>query len=88
MDNIIAIDLADGDDIITHVRALVSGMCTPYGDIRSIDVFLDPAPDRTSGLVLVQMSDDSEVTATVNALRGIRFAGCAGFLFRVRRSRR
>jgi len=88
MDNIIPIDLAEGDDVITHVRALLSRMCTPHGDIKSIDVFLDPAPDQTSGLGLVQMSDESEVTAAVNALRGIRFAGCAGFLFRVRRAGR
>jgi hypothetical protein len=88
MDNIISIDLADGDDVITHVRELLSRICTPYGDIKSIDVFLDPAPDRTSGLGLVQMSDESQVSAAVSALRGIRFAGCAGFLFRVRRSGR
>jgi len=58
------------------------------GDIRSIDVFMNPVPDQTSGLGLVQMSDESEVTAALNALHGIRFAGCAGFLFRVRWSGR
>jgi hypothetical protein len=88
MDNIIPIDLADGDDVITHVRALLSRMCAPYGDIKSIDVFMNPVTDQTSALALVQMSGESEVTAAVTALRGIRFAGCAGFLFRVRRSGR
>ena len=88
MDKVIPIDVAEGDDIVTRVREVLSRMCTPHGDIKSIDVFLNPVPDQTSGLGLVQMSDESEVTAAVNALRGIRFAGCAGFLFRVRRSGR
>jgi hypothetical protein len=88
MDKVIPIDVAEGDDIVTRVREVLSHMCTPHGDIKSIDVFLNPVPDQTSGLALVQMSDEPEVTAAVNALRGIRFAGCAGFLFRVRRSGR
>ena len=88
MDKIIPIDVAEGDDILTRVRQVLSHMCTPYGDIRSIDVFMNPVPDQTSGLVLVQMGDESEVSAAVNTLHGIRFAGCAGFLFRVRRSGR
>jgi hypothetical protein len=88
MDKIIPIDVAEGDDIVTRVREMVGRMCTPYGDIKSIDVFLNPVPDQTSGLALVQMSDEPEVTAAVNTLHGIRFAGCAGFLFRVRRSGR
>jgi|KBSMisStandDraft_5_1062788.scaffolds.fasta_scaffold871333_2 hypothetical protein len=88
MDKIIPIDVAEGDDILTRVREVLSRMCTPHGDIRSIDVFMNPVPDQTSGLGLVQMSDESEVTAALNALHGIRFAGCAGFLFRVRWSGR
>lgn len=88
MDKIIPIDVADGDDVVTCVREVLSRICTPHGDIRSIDVFLNPGPDQTSGFVLVQMSDESEVSAAVAALHGIRFAGCAGFLFRVRRARR
>jgi len=88
MDKIIPIDVAEGDDIVTRVREVLSRMCTPYGDIKSIDVFMNPVPDQTTGLGLVQMSDESEVNAAVGALRAIRFAGCAGFLFRVRWSGR
>ena len=88
MDKIIPIEVADGDDVVTRVREVLSRLCTPHGDIKSIDVFLNPVPDQTSGLGLVQMSDESEVNAAVSALRGIQFAGCAGFLFRVRRTSR
>jgi hypothetical protein len=87
MDKVIPIDVADSEDIVSRVREVLSRMCTPHGDIKSIEVFLNPVPDETSGLGLVQMGDESQVTAAVSALSGIRFAGCAGFLFHVRRTR-
>ena len=84
MDKIISIEIAEGEDVVRRVREVLSRMCTPHGDIQSIDVFLDPTSDNATGLGLVQM-DKEQVTAAVTALRAIRFAGCVGFLFRVRR---
>jgi hypothetical protein len=84
MDKIISIDVAEGEDAVGRVCEVLSEMCTPHGDIQSIDVFLNPTPDNATGLELVQM-DEEQVAAAVTALRAFRFAGCAGFLFRVRR---
>jgi hypothetical protein len=85
MDKSISIDVREGEDVVWQVRETITQMCAPYGDIKSVDVFLNPTPDHASGLCLVQMGSEVEVANAVTALRGIRFAGCAGFLFRVRR---
>jgi hypothetical protein len=86
MDKTISIDVGEGEDVVWRVRETITQMCTPHGDIKSIDVYLNPTPDHATGLCLVQMGSEVEVANAVTALHGIRFAGCAGFLFRVRRS--
>jgi hypothetical protein len=85
MDQTISIDVGEGEDVVWRVRETISQLCTRHGDIKSVDVFLNPTPDHATGLCLVQMGSEVQVANAVMALRGIRFAGCAGFLFQVRR---
>jgi hypothetical protein len=85
MDQTISIAVGKGEDVVWRVRETISQMCTPHGEIKSIDVFLNPTPDHATGLCLVEMGSEVEVANAITALRGIRFAGCAGFLFEVRR---
>jgi hypothetical protein len=86
MERIIPIDVIDGENVELRVRQFISRLCTPHGDIRSLDVFINPAPNNETGLCLVQMSSEAELAAAVAALHGIRLIGCAAFLFRIQRT--
>lgn len=86
MDKIIPIDVIDGENVELRIRQFMSRLCAPHGDIKSLDVFINPAPNDATGLCLVQMSSEAEVAAAVEALHGIRLVGCAAFLFRIHRT--
>jgi hypothetical protein len=86
MERIIPIDVVDGENVELRVRQYMSRLCTPHGDIKSLDVFINPASNNATGICLVQMGSETELTAAVAALHGIRLVGCAAFLFRILRS--
>jgi hypothetical protein len=83
MDKMITIDVSDGESVELRVRHYISRLCMPFGAIKSLDVFINPAPNNAAGLCLIQMRNEAELAEAVAALNGIQLVDCAAFLFRI-----
>jgi hypothetical protein len=83
VNKMITIDVSDGESVELRVRHYISRLCTPYGAIKSLDVFINPPPNNAAGICLVQMTREAELAAAIAALDGIRLVGCAAILFRI-----
>lgn len=83
INKMLTIDVSDGESVEFRVRHYISRLCTPYGAIKSLDVFINPPPNDAAGICLLQMSREAELAAAIAGLNGIRLVGCAAILFRI-----